>query len=201
MRVVRHDERDARFARETAQSERGLALVRDAVILNFQEKVLAEQIAQLKRLFLCALVIVRDDVPGEISRETAGKTDQPLGVLMQQRPVDARLDVKPVRKAAGDKIAEIPVADVVFAQKDEMGILVVDAVLTVKAGARRNVYLAADDRTDALGETCAVKRDRAVCPSSLARRASSLTRQAPSSREYSVCTCRWTKPISVSFVL
>ena len=131
---------------------------------------------------------------------------------MQQRPVDARLDVKPVRKAAGDKIAEIPVADVVFAQKDEMGILVIDAVLTVKAGARRNVYLAADDRADALGKTRAVKRDRAyitpwsvtasaVCPSSLARRASSLTRQAPSSREYSVCTCRWTKPISVSFVL
>ena len=162
MRVVRHDERDARFAREAAQSERGLALVRDAVILNFQEKVLAEQLAQLKRFLLCALVIVRDDVPGEISRETAGKTDQPLGVLMQQRPVDARLDVKPVRKAAGDKIAEIPVADVVFAQKDEMGILVVDAVLTVKAGARRNVYLAADDRADALGKTRAVKRDRAV---------------------------------------
>lgn len=131
------------------------------VILNFQEKVLAEQLAQLKRLFLCALVIVRDDVPGEIARETAGKTDQPLGVLVQQRPVDARLDVKSVRKAAGDKIAEIPVADVVFAQKDEMGILVIDAVLTVKAGARRNVYLAADDRTDALGETRAVKRDRA----------------------------------------
>ena len=68
MRVVRHDERDARFTRETAQPERGLALVRDAVILNFQEKVLAEQPTQLKRLFLCALVIVCDDVPGEISR-------------------------------------------------------------------------------------------------------------------------------------
>ena len=29
-------------------------------------------------------------------------------------------------------------------------------------GARRDVYLAADDRADALGETGAVKRDRAV---------------------------------------
>ena len=64
MRVVRHDERNARLARKSAQPERGLAFVRNAVVLNFQEEVLAEQLAQLKRLFLRALVIVGDDVPG-----------------------------------------------------------------------------------------------------------------------------------------
>ena len=61
-----------------------------------------------------------------------------------------------------NEIGEIAVALLIFAQQHQMAGLAVKLMLLVKARARSNVDLAADDRLDALGLASAVKVDRAV---------------------------------------
>ena len=83
-------------------------------------------------------------------------------MLMQQRPVDAGLEIKALGEGHADEITEVAVAGLIFAQEDQVGVGVVDAVLLVMARARRDIDLAADDRLDASGLAGLVKGHRAV---------------------------------------
>ena len=134
-----------------------------AVILDLKIKaVLAEKLAQLQRLFLCAFVVSGVYHARYSSGDAAGKADKSLGVLVQQLPVYARLVVKALGEGHGNEVAQIFVARFVFAQQDKVRVLRVNAVLLVKARSRRNIDLAADDRLYAGSAAGLVKRDGAV---------------------------------------
>ena len=97
--------------------------------------------------------------------------------------------------------------------------VVVAAVAPAHAGlvgavrARRDVRLGADDRLDAgvgrlLPEVVGAEDvavvgdgDRPACPARAASWMSGPTRAAPSSIEYSLCTCRWTKESAATGLL
>ena len=162
MRVVGQHERDARLVVDAVRARGGLAFLMDAVVLDLEIKILAEELAQPERALLRAGVVVVDQLLLDLARETAGEADQPLGVLREQRPVDARADVKALGKGCRDEIAEVPVARLVFAQQDQVGIVVVAAVLLVAEIARRHIDLAADDRLDARAAAGLVEGDCAV---------------------------------------
>ena len=108
------------------------------------------------------LVIAVFQRPGDLPRQAGGKADEPLVVLLQQGAVDAGLVVEALGKAPGDHIDEIAVADLVFAQQDEVvggGIQPVDLI---EAGAGGHIDLAADDGADALLFALLVEIDDAV---------------------------------------
>ena len=126
------------------------------------EAVLAEERFQLQGLGLRPGVIVVDqqlrDLPGQAPRQA----DKALGVLMQQRPVDPGLDVEALGKAGRDQITEVAVAGLVFAQKDQVTVLLVAPRLAVKARARGDIDLAADDGLDPRRLTGLIEGHRAV---------------------------------------
>ena len=67
-------------------------------------------------------------------------------MLVQNRPVYARLNVKALGEARGDEVAEVAVACLILAQEDQVRIVIVNAVLLIAHVARRDIDLAADDR-------------------------------------------------------
>ena len=162
MRVVRQHQRDARLAVETEVGVGRHALLADAVVLDLQIKVLAEELAQPKGPLLRALVVVVDQLLLDLAGETAGETHEPLCVLRKQRPVDAGLDVKAFGEGHRDEIAQVAIARFVLAQQYQMRIVVVPPVLAVGPVARRDIDLAADDGLDALGAAGLVKGHGAV---------------------------------------
>ena len=160
MGVVCKGEGDAGLLRQADQAPGGALFLGDAVVLNFEEKVLRpEKLPQLERLGLRALVIVTDQHLGDGPGETAGEADKALGMLMQQRPVDAGLDIEALGKGGRNHIAEVAVARLVAAQKDQMGILVIHAVDPVSAAVGGHIDLAADDGPDSCGLTGLIKGD------------------------------------------
>ena len=162
MRIVGEHQRDAGVPGETAQAHGGFPLLGDAVVLDLQIEVLPEQLPQLQGLGLRVLIFVVDQPPGDIPRQASGQADQPLAVGVEQLPVDPGTDVEAVGEAAGHQVAEVAVADVVFAQEDQMTVLRIDPVLLLETGPGSHIYLAADDGPDSLRQTGTVKGHRAV---------------------------------------
>ena len=83
-------------------------------------------------------------------------------MLVQQLPVDAGLDVEALGKAAGHQIAQVPVALFVLTQQDQVGIVVVRAVLLLEAAPGGHIDLAPDDGLDPLGPAGLIEGHRAV---------------------------------------
>ena len=83
-------------------------------------------------------------------------------MLVQYRPVYARLNIEALGKAGGDEIAEVAVARLILAQEDQVRIVVVNAVLLIAHVARRDIDLAADDRLYARGLAGTVEIDSTV---------------------------------------
>ena len=135
----------------------------EPVILYLKVKaVLAEQLAQLERLVLRALIVAGIYHARYSARNAAGEADEPLGALMQELPVYAGLCVKALGERCRHEVAQVFVARFVLAQQDEVGVLRVDAVLLVKARSRRDIYLAADDGLYPRRAARLIKRNGAV---------------------------------------
>ena len=162
VRVVRQRKGDARLVVDAQDAPGGRVLLGDAVALDLEVEVVAEDLAQLQRPLPGLFVLAVDYLARDVAGEAAGEADQTLGVLAQQRPVDARLDVEALGEAHGDEIAEVAVARLVLAQQDEVGVAVVDAVLAVGQRAGRDIDLAAGYGLDAGLAAGAVEVDRAV---------------------------------------
>ena len=163
VRVVRHGEGDAGLAAQADQAVGGRVLLGDAVVLDLEiEVLLAEERAQVERARPRSLEVAADDRLRDLAGQTAREADQPLGVLVQQLPVDARLDIKALGEARGHEIAEIAVALFIPTQQNEVGIFVVGAVLLAVAAARRDIDLAADDGLDTRGLAGLIEGHRAV---------------------------------------
>ena len=85
-----------------------------------------------------------------------------LAVLGEVLAVDARLVVVAVDVGVGDEPAEVPVADEVLGQEDQVEGLGVGLAFLVGHRPAGDVGLDADDRLDALGLRRLVEGDRAV---------------------------------------
>ena len=163
VRVVRGAKWDARLAVYAQHSGGRALLLRHAVVLYLEiEPVRAEQLAQFHGLCLGAGIIAGIYHARYRPGHAAGQADEPLGVLMQERPVYSRADVKALGEASRDEIAEVAVARLVAAEQYQVGVLVVYAVLPAAPVAGRDVDLAADNRLYPLTLRGLVKRDSAV---------------------------------------
>ena len=161
--VVRHDERQRQFFGELADLCVDGPLLRDAVILQLQIKMVRpENFGILARRLLGGLQVVLHDRLRDAPSQTGRQGDQALVMLAQQLHIHARAVIKALREAERDHIAEIAVAGLVFTQEDEMVGFFVDAVDLVEARAAGDINLAADDGLDPGLLCCAVKVDRAV---------------------------------------
>ena len=92
----------------------------DPVPLDLQVVVVAEDLHELARRFFGFGQPLALDQMGDLSTDTAGEADQPLGVLAQQFLVDAGVVVIPFEIALGDQFSQISVADVVFSQQHQV---------------------------------------------------------------------------------
>ena len=147
--VVGDYQGEARFPVEAQDALVHALLLRQAVVLELQVKVLrAEHGAQLQgRRLRCGIVLLPQQT-GDLPGQAGGEGDQPLRVLPQQSLVDPGLEVEAVDEGPGHQIAEVPVAGLVFAEQHQMPGLVVDAVLPVLHAPGGHIDLAADDGLD-----------------------------------------------------
>ena len=163
MRVVCQREGDAGLAVDFDNALRRALFLRDAVVLNLKVEVFfSEHIPQLSCQGARLVVPVFQNKLRYRARETAGQTDKPLRVRLEQLPVDAGLDVETLRERRRDKAAEVMVAGFVFAQQDKVAVIIVNAVLLAVHTARRDIDLAPDYRLYAAVNAGLVKRDRTV---------------------------------------
>ena len=163
MHVVGGDERDPRILGELQQLSVNGFLLRDAVILYFEIiAVLSEQLLHGECVFLCFIIFAVGEQTGNISRQTSGKADQALAVLLKQFQVDTWLGVEAFRICLGDHVDQIFISDFVFDEEDEMIASAVRFMPFVKTGSCGNVDLASDDRLDAVFLAGAVKIHDAV---------------------------------------
>ena len=83
-------------------------------------------------------------------------------VSLQQLPVDARLGVEALSESLRHHFDQVAVARLIFAKQHQVVRTVVDLKHLIKAGARRDVDLAADHRLDPLPFALLIEVDHAV---------------------------------------
>ena len=148
--VVGDHQRDPGLFVELQQAPGGVFLFRDAVVLKFQIVVLrAEDIQHLQGVGLGPFVISRQDAGGDLARQAGRQGDKPLVVLFEKLHVHSGFAVETLGEGPAHQSAQVPVAGVVLAQKDQMPGAVV--LVSVEAGPGGHVDLAADDGLDACG--------------------------------------------------
>ena len=150
MHVVCDRQRDVQLPAHGKQGGVHQPLRRNPMILQLQEKIaLAEAFLIFQRRLLRLVRKALLDVSRHLSRQTGGKGDDSLMVLLQHLHIHARLVIKAFREAAAYDLHQVGVSRVVLRQQHQMIIPVVPAAcLSVKPGIRRNIHLAADDRFD-----------------------------------------------------
>ena len=163
MRIVRHGKGNAGLTVQAQKPLGGFFLYLKVMVLYLKiEIALAEKLVELYRLGFRLLVISGAQHAGYRTGDAAGKAHKPLGVLVQELPIYPRFNVKALGERRRDEVAEVFIARLVFAQQDKMRILGINGVILVKAGAGRNIHLAADDGLYPLGKAGFIKRDCAV---------------------------------------
>ncbi len=163
--VVRRDEFQAEFLRPFDQVAVDLGLFRDAVILQFEEKIfraerLFEPIHRVARL----VQLVLHDPVRNFAGETAGHRDQPFAVRRENFLVNARLVIITLQMRGGRELDEIFVAGFVLREQAEMMINIARAAagFFFQPRAGRDINLAADDGLDAFRARGLIKFNRAV---------------------------------------
>jgi hypothetical protein len=207
VRVVGDDRAQAELRRASRAAAR-CALLLDAVVLELDEEALGGvdvlEVAQDRR---APRLVALEQVLVDLGAEAAGEHDHALAVLGEQLLVDPRLVPVALEVGPGRQRDEVAVAGVVGGQRGEVvvALLAVGAAeLLVAPRPDRLVELGAEDRLDARAlpgpeevdqpeqHPVVGDRDRGL-PVARDVSTSSSMREAPSSIEYSVCTCRWTK--------
>ncbi len=150
--VVGHDERQAGLRREAEQLLVEPPLVRHAVVLELQvEAVLAEDVAVLAGEVARQLPVLDLERLGDLARQARRQPDQALAVRGEMLAIDPRLVVVAVDVGVGDEPTQVPIADEVGRQQDQVEGLGVGLALLVGHRPAGDVGLDADDRLDALG--------------------------------------------------
>ena len=163
VRVVGGHERQPGPTRDLDKAGADRVLLGDAVVLQLEKVVVgAEDLRVLARDRLGRVEVAAHDRLRQLTTETRGQADQPLGVLGEQLLVDARLVVVALEVRRADQLDEVAIPDVVARQQDQMVRIAVGASLAIGARARRHVHLAAEDRVDLRGACRRVELNRSV---------------------------------------
>ncbi len=161
--VVGHDQRQPGLGREPDELLVEPALVRHAVVLQLEEEaVLAEDVAVLAGEVPGQLPVLDLERLGDLARQARRQPDEAFAVAGQVLAVDARLVVVAVDVRVGDEAAQVPVADEVLGEQDQVERLGVGLALLVGHRPAGDVGLDPDDRLDALVLRRLVEGDRPV---------------------------------------
>ena len=161
--VVGHDQREPGLGRQAQQLLVEPVLVGHAVVLELEvEAVLPEDVAVLAGEVAGQLPVLDLERLGDLARQARRQPDQPLAVLGEVLAIDARLVVVAVDVGVGHEPAQVPVADEVLGEEDQVEGLGVGLALLVGHRPAGDVGLDPDDRLDALGAGRLVEGDRAV---------------------------------------
>ena len=165
------------------------------MILHFQiEVALTEDLVQLS----CCLDRLRHigfgDESWDLSAEATGEADESLVVATEKLHVNSRFYIESLGKTQGNQFYQVPVAYVVFAEQDQMGIVRVVREVSVVSGSGGKVDLAADDGLDAIFLAGVVKLYRSVHYSVVGNGDSGMPRRLCSRRDifYTACTVKHT---------
>jgi hypothetical protein len=132
------------------------------MVLKLQVKIiLAENALQFKRIFSRALKISRKYHFRYKAGKAGGEADKPLAVSAKKLHIDARLCVKPFCVGKRYHLAEVFIANLVFAEQYEVVARIILCARFISAGAVCDVYLAPDDGLDALFFACLIEIHRA----------------------------------------
>ena len=163
VQVVRRDKPDIVLLGELDEAGVGLALLRQAVVLDLEEEVLAaEDLEVFAHERVGALHIVLQDGARNLAGDAGREADDALVVLAQEVLVDARLVVHALDVGQRDELDEVAVARLVLREQDQ--VVVADAIDLAVLLARAGGYvdLAADDGLHALLLRLFVEVDDAV---------------------------------------
>ena len=161
--VVGHDQRQAGLGRQPQELLVEPALLGQAMVLELEEEaVLAEDVAVLAGQLAGELPVVGLERPGDLAAETGRQADQALAVAGEVLAIDPRLVVVAVEVGVGHEPAQVPVADVVLGQQDQVERLGVGLALLVGHRPPGDIGLDADDRLDPLRRGRLVEGDGAV---------------------------------------
>ena len=161
--VVGHDQREAGLRRQAEQLLVEPVLVGHAVVLELEvEAVLPEDVAVLAGEVAGQLPVLDLERLGDLAGQARRQPDQPLAVPGEVLAIDARLVVVAVDVGVGDEPAQVPVADEVLGEEDQVEGLGVGLALLVGHRPAGDVRLDPDDRLDALRPRRLVEGDRAV---------------------------------------
>ena len=130
MCIIGQNERDAGFFMKADQLRCDPVFLLDPVLLDLK----IESVRTEKRLKLfgtlsgCGMISAQKSL-GDLSGKTAGKTDETFGMTVQKIPVDPGAHVKTAGKSLTHEMTEVPVSGFIPAEKDQVGVIVVDPVL------------------------------------------------------------------------
>ncbi len=158
--VVGRHQRQVETGSDLGQPPVDRGLLGDEVLLQLEEEaVVVEDLRHLPGAALGLLRAVEQQQGGDLPTETGSQRDEPLVVLAQQFPVDARPVVEPFPVSGRDQVAEVAVADGVLAEQEQMvgSFRGTPGVGLLETGAGSDVDLAADDRLDPRPPSLAVE--------------------------------------------
>jgi len=161
--VVGDDERQSHLGGEPQELLVEPALLGQAVILELEvEAIRPQDVAVLAGDGPGKVPVLDLERPGNLAVEAGRQADQALAVLRQVLAVDARLVVVAVDVRVRDEAAQVPIADEVGGEEDEVEGLGVGLALLVGHRPAGDVGLDADDRLDALVPRRLVEGDGAI---------------------------------------
>ena len=147
MDVVGRDYFEIKLFREFEQPGNDLLLLRDAVVLNFDEIVFtSEDIDEFSTGGSSFFPAIMPEVLRNQRSETAREADQPIGILGERLHIGARFIVKPLQMRVGHQFEEILVTREVAREQAEVeeGLAVVGSAVLFKARGLHEVEFAAD---------------------------------------------------------
>jgi len=122
----------------------------DAVVLDFEVEILAEDVAIFGDGRTAALLVLAQQPLADLALEAGAEGDQPLVMFAQQGAVDAGLVIKSFQISGRDQLHQVLVAGHVLAEQDQMksGAAGAGIGLLLQTAARSHIDFGADQGFD-----------------------------------------------------
>jgi hypothetical protein len=163
--VVRRHHRDPVAVREVLEDRVEAPLLGQAVVLELDEVVVAEELQVAPQHLLAGFGTDVEDRARQLRAQAAGEGDHALVVLLEQLEVDARLHVEALEERPARELAQVAVAGHVLREERQVEVPAVEFALgapLLEARAGGHVRLEPDDRLDAGGGGGLGELDRTV---------------------------------------
>ena len=162
VRVVRRHQRQAHPVRQIDGRLAGVLLDLDAAVLDLHVEAVAEHLRVPLAQLLGFLLLLREQVPGELPGNAPAQHDQPLGVRRQQLLVHPRLVVEALGVGDRGHPHEVAEARRVLGEQREVEVRLLHPPAALRAAAGGHVGLDAEDRVDLLRPAGVVELHRPV---------------------------------------